>query len=340
MSELVRLTQARFTKDPIFHKLKHQASTTTNFKSIFTNPINFSIPHKETWAIIGNSQKTEFLKILSGSEFAQPANSRLYPASSANPKFSVELLRFVNNGNWGHGAHDSSGGFTHLSSRYEFFKDLEVDEKVDKFIADINYNSNHVFNAEKVQKLIEGLNLKGLEDKFITTLSNGQFRRARIAKALYRDAGLLLIDDPFLGLDPIATETVSKVLQEVARSESIPTTLGIGLRVQDTVPDWVEKVAIVDESGVAFQGPKYTLEKKLKELKDKHDEEQSLLERRINEKLQLHLPESSNSGDKIIEMKGIDIKYRGVPALKNLHWEVKDGEKWHVRGRNGSESYR
>ncbi|ODV87976.1 hypothetical protein CANARDRAFT_193574 [[Candida] arabinofermentans NRRL YB-2248] len=305
-------------------------------KFVFEKPIDFTIRQSETWAIVGNSYKSDFLNVLSGGFISYPSESRRYPQSITNPHFRAELLKFVNNGSWGHGAHDASGGFTHLSSRYEFFKDLEVDEKVSSFVADMSYNSSHKYIPERVDRLLNDLNLKGFQDKFITTLSNGQFRRARIAKSLYREPELLLIDDPFLGLDPFATKTVSQVLERTASSSDIPTTICIGLRIQDDIPDWIQKVAIVDESGVLFTGTKESLSDTLASLRDLHEKHQAEVESRINSKIQLDGNSSSKSITEIIEMENVNVVYRGTPILKDLNWTVKSNEKWHVRGKNGS----
>lgn len=270
--------------------------------------------------------------MLSGSYLANSPQARTYPISLEDPNFRTELVKFANNGSV------SAGGFTHLSSRYEFFKDLEIDVKTRDFVSNQSYNSNLKLNTDKLDYLLKSLSLDGLEDKFLTSLSNGQYRRARIAKVLYRDPSLLLIDDPFLGLDPVATETVSQVLNQIAGSESSPTTIAMGLRVQDNVPEWVEKVVIVDKSGITHQGTRADLKSELQHLQDLFYEHHNALQKSTHSKVQAYLPPKhrKHSGKPMIEMKGVNIKYRGVPVLKDLEWSVKEGEKWHIRGRNGT----
>lgn len=311
-----------------------------NPRPVFSSRINFTLFPKSKIAVVGDSSKTDFLAILANKFVSHPANSRTYPASLKDTQFKTELLRFVNNGSWGHGAHDSSGGFTHISSRYEFFKDFEVDELVQEFIADQSYNSNIPYDKSKIDKLIKMLNLIGLQGQFITTLSNGQFRRARIAKELYREPSILCIDDPFLGLDPVATKTVNNVLKKTASDEDIKTTIVIGLRVQDDVPDWIEDVVIIDETGIKKSGKKVELLNDLNNLKNEFYEKHELMKTQIQNKLnlssQLNSSTTLNPNNKVIEMNNVNIKYKGVPIIKDLNWEVKEGEKWHIRGRNGS----
>lgn len=335
---LVRIVDAWFTRSA------NLITKGKNPRPVFSSPLNFTLQPKTKLAVVGDSSKTDFLGVLANKFISHPVSSRTYPASLKDTAFRTELLRFVNNGSWGHGAHDSSGGFTHLSSRYEFFKDLEVDEIVQEFIADQSYNSNTCFDKEKVNSLVKMLNLIGLQGRFITTLSNGQFRRARIAKALYKEPSILCIDDPFLGLDPFATNTVNEVLKKTASDPGLKTTLVIGLRVQDDIPDWVEDIVIVNHHGIQKQGKKKDLLADLTKLKNDFHEKHLTMQRQIQKKLEEYtdcLKDNENGatgrvGENIIEMKNVNICYKGVPAIKDLNWTVKEGEKWHIRGRNGS----
>ncbi|KAG7881533.1 hypothetical protein KL937_001156 [Ogataea polymorpha] len=245
----------------------------------------------------------------------------------------IELLHFVNNGSFGHGATNSSGGFTHLSSRYEFFKDREVDELVADFVANISYNSQHQKDPRLLDEILEKVGLKGFEQKYITTLSNGQFRRARIAKSLYGKPDLLMIEDPFLGLDPVAKKTVSSVLEHTAA----PTTVCLGLKLEDEIPQWIEKVAVVDHTGIIESGNRADLVDTLNSLRSAHREQQQQMKSQLEAKVyHPHEQSSERSETPLLEMSDVNVVYRGKPALKNLNWVVRDGEKWHIRGRNGS----
>lgn len=310
---------------------------------VFSSPVSFILNPKQRLAIVGDTSKTDFLSVLANKYVAEPLHSRSYPASLKDPKFKTELLRFVNNGSWGHGASNSSGGFTHLSSRYEFFKDLEVDEIVENFIADRSYNSNIEYSKEKISKLIHNLNLVGLQGQFITTLSNGQFRRARIAKELYREPAILCIDDPFLGLDPFATNTVNDVLKKTSFDENNKTTIVLGFRVQDEVPKWIEHVVIVNQTGIVKQGTRDELLYDLERLQDDFHRKHNQLENKLRANFgQQRKPsnrevlQGNKSNSPIIEMKNTNISYKGKPIIKDLNWTVREGEKWHIRGRNGS----
>ncbi|KAG7721113.1 hypothetical protein KL949_000845 [Ogataea haglerorum] len=177
------------------------------------------------------------------------------------------------------------------------------------------------------------VDLKGFEQKYITTLSNGQFRRARIARSLYGKPDLLMVDDPFLGLDPAAKKTVSRVLEHTGA----PTTVCLGLKLEDEIPEWIEKVAIVDHTGIVESGNRTDLAGALNSVRTAHREQQQQMKSQLEAK-SYHPQEqtSERSETPLLEMSDVNVVYRGKPALKNLNWVVRDGEKWHIRGKNGS----
>jgi molybdate transport system ATP-binding protein len=82
------------------------------------------------------------------------------------------------------------------------------------------------------------LGVAGQLDLSLMKLSNGQTRRARLARALLAHPELLILDDPFVGLDVAGRADVAELLDELVRS---------GQRVMlvcrpDQVPAWVTNV--------------------------------------------------------------------------------------------------
>lgn len=77
------------------------------------------------------------------------------------------------------------------------------------------------------EKRIEGLlarfGLSHRADFFPAQVSGGQRQRVAIAQQIVKPRELLLLDEPFSGLDPLAVDAVAKLLQEVAHANDLNT---------------------------------------------------------------------------------------------------------------------
>jgi ABC-type Mn2+/Zn2+ transport system ATPase subunit len=70
----------------------------------------------------------------------------------------------------------------------------------------------HKADHERVQSLLEDLNLTQLAKRQIGELSGGQKRRVFIARALAQDTKVLLMDEPFTGVDTVAEQDIMDTL--------------------------------------------------------------------------------------------------------------------------------
>jgi ABC-2 type transport system ATP-binding protein len=92
----------------------------------------------------------------------------------------------------------------------------------------------------------------------VESLSHGNQQRVQLAAAMVHDPELLVLDEPFSGLDPIAVETMSEVLTEQAATGKA---VVFSSHQLDLVEDLCEDVAIINEGSVVVRG-------KVRELKD------------------------------------------------------------------------
>ncbi|CCH40923.1 Ribose import ATP-binding protein [Wickerhamomyces ciferrii] len=301
-------------------------STAKGSPSVFHNPISLEIKTNERWAIIG-TYKAQMMKVLASQYMPEPALSRTYPFLNKSiwPQSAIQFLEFK-------GALPTA----HLAARYEFFKD-EFDETTKKFVIGNVNNNSRIINEDLVHEVFEKLKLQGLENRWVMGLSNGQTRRARLARALVREPKLLLVDDPFLGLDPTATSVVSEVLGSLAPNPHVV----LGLRYQDEIPDWITHIAVVDETGIITQGEKSQIKDQLEELKSKDlqlkQEQLSFNKEKLENIKKLFQKDGKiDYSIPLLEFNDISVAYRGQPVIENLNWKVHHGERWHVRGDNGT----
>lgn len=94
----------------------------------------------------------------------------------------------------------------------------------------------------------------GLEDRLndpVEALSHGNQQRVQLAAALVHDPELLVLDEPFSGLDPIAVDTMSDVLREQAAAGKA---VVFSSHQLDLVEDLCEEVAIINAGRVVVSG--------------------------------------------------------------------------------------
>lgn len=72
-------------------------------------------------------------------------------------------------------------------------------------------------DADAVDQALEALDLTGLQDRQIKQLSGGQQQRAFLARAIAQEAHVLLLDEPFTGLDRTSSETLGNLLNQLAK---------------------------------------------------------------------------------------------------------------------------
>ena len=95
------------------------------------------------------------------------------------------------------------------------------------------------------------LGLAGREDSRIDRLSHGNQQRVQLAVALVHDPDLLVLDEPFAGLDPIAVDALAALMHELCEGG---TTVLFSSHQLDLVEHLCEDVVILDKGHVVLAG--------------------------------------------------------------------------------------
>jgi len=105
-------------------------------------------------------------------------------------------------------------GLGYLSQEPSVFRRMTV---IDNILAVLE--ARRVPKRERVSRateLLDELQLGHLSDALAETLSGGERRRLEISRALATRPALLLLDEPFAGVDPITVEEIQKILRQLA----------------------------------------------------------------------------------------------------------------------------
>jgi molybdate transport system ATP-binding protein len=175
--------------------------------------------------------------------------------------------------------------------------------------------------------ILDLLHIRPLLQKPLIQLSNGENRRVQLVLALLEDPDLLILDNPFLGLDAEGRNTLHTIIDRLA-SQGIQLLL---ITNPHELPSAITHVAQLGQGRWTFLGPKADFHPPDR-LQPAAATDPDLLD-------SLRREAASANGrefDFAVRMKNVNIRYGDADILKNISWEIRKGERWSVSGPNGA----
>jgi molybdate transport system ATP-binding protein len=179
------------------------------------------------------------------------------------------------------------------------------------------------------QHLYELFHIGHLLDKYVILMSSGETRKYQLTRTLLKEPRVLIMDNPFIGLDAETRDQLKNLLTDLSRERALQMILV--LSKTDDIPDFITHVVEVRDMTV---GPKQTV--------SEYYENQSPYPARVlseeKEKAILGLPynDKEYNTDEVVKMNAVSIRYGERTILDKLDWTVKNGERWALSGQNGS----
>lgn len=321
-------------------------------KSVKLENINWTFNTGEAWLVIGanGSGKANFLKALAG-ELKIIPDSKF--ADSFYSNFFEQNIEIVS--------------LEKAASLIEEERQNDESEFVEGGV-DIG-RTGRIFLAEAIckRKLKRGeplpdealrletfpqIKLCGIEkilDRGLKYMSTGEIRRTLLARSLLSGKKLLILSDPFAGLDAESRKILLEFFNTVANKQlkdddysDFPRII-LGMERYHEIPAAINNVLEFSENKISFCGSKNDYEKILQNRnqqnektrqKDRQEFENSV-EKIKQETFVLHTVQE-NQKETLVEMNNVNVGWGDNRVLIDLNWKLNQGEHWLIRGPNGS----
>lgn len=292
----------------------------------------------EQWAIIGpnGSGKSILVDGLRGRLPLVHGDLRYHfrPPNGLVPEDAIGHVAFEDRKSELHG--------TVVQSRWTSFEE-EASLRVSEFLSyervmDINpfevssgHKSRRLQFERRLSKALRLLRIKPFLPRTLLSLSNGERQRVQLARALALPLRLLILDEPYLGLDASAREYFHRVLETLLKTRL--RILLITTRTAD-LPRHVTHLLLLENCRVTAAGTRDLVLAPRRPgtvggvAKTASPRKQFKQERQRTT--------ASSAGKTIIELHHVTVRYGHATILRNLNWTVREGESWALLGPNGS----
>lgn len=216
--------------------------------------------------------------------------------------------------------------------------------------------------ASRLETLPE-VKLCGVEkilDRGLKFMSTGEIRRTLLCRALLSGKKLLILSDPFAGLDAQSRSILLEFFQKMVKRQNEGslngTSIILAMERYHEIPDSITNVLEFSDKKVSFCGTKQEYESLLAERNALKEQERSAEKQEFLSQLSeaqgavvaeavseagAGVPESNSDAQNspenaLVCMNGVNVGWDGRQVLKDFSWTVLPGQHWFIRGPNGS----
>ena len=269
--------------------------------------VSFQLNYNEHLAIIGSSGsgKTTLAKALTGKIFFQGTIE--FGAGKPSINFVEQHYHFKNRSN--------TSDF-YYQQRYNSFDSsdaLTVTEELQALSS----------NDDDANTLLDRLQLSHRKQSPLLHLSSGEHKRFQLIKALLIPSQILILDEPFVGLDINSRKQLNNILNELAAKG----TQIILITDANEIPSCITHIAHLEKGKLINFSEKSSF--------DFNDLIHQNTYHYINANT---LPAGKPKADftTAVKMVNVSVEYGDKKILHNINWEIQRGEKWLLKGPNGA----
>lgn len=279
-------------------------------------PVNFVLYEGEQLAILGpnGSGKTKLVNTIIG-RYPLLMNEVKYDFGAYNHRMVCENIHYM-------AFRDSYGdadGTYYYQQRWHS-QDAELSPTVREVLPAAN-------GDEYIASLYADFAIDTLMDKLLVMLSSGELRRLQLVKALMTNPCVLIMDNPFIGLDAHTREQLRLLLQRLIAERGLQLILVVSR--EEDIPDFVTRVeTLLNPPYSDPLRPSGSSPLKRGQLRGADIAEPQVLP--LREDL------GGSQFSPIISLRDVTLRYGQHTIFEHMDWEVKRGERWALHGRNGS----
>lgn len=202
------------------------------------------------------------------------------------------------------------------------------------------------------------IKLCGIEkilDRGLKYMSTGEIRRTLLARALISGKKLLILSDPFAGLD-IQSRTILLDFFNTITKKQLPHVI-LGMERWHEIPDAITHVLEFKDKKITFCGPRADYEKLMEDRAAENNQKNDDAKARLSEDFTQTLAETSvlreaspadekvavnepspaaENQNPLIEMNHVNVGWDDHKVLIDLNWRLMPGQHWLIQGPNGS----
>jgi molybdate transport system ATP-binding protein len=235
-----------------------------------------------------------------------------------------------------HSILDSSPSIAVVSlAQQQALLDNEIANDDSDFLDQIDYGSTvaeliaeQSGSVLRTDQLLQQMDLVALAHRGFRQLSTGETRRLMLARALACDPHILVLDDPYTGMDAQHRRWLTELLTLLADSIQ----LIIITSREDELPDFITDVALFDEQALTTtmsraQWNHHPIIHQLSLMSAQRSD-------RLVALIQQYQEDKSYPNPRVI-MKQAKVDYTDGPVFQGLDWTIEAGQHWQIRGPNG-----
>ncbi len=213
--------------------------------------------------------------------------------------------------------------FTNLEGDKNFYYQqrytkTQVKETLSVYAELKHYAETEDLHMADVEVLLTGFGFHHCQEAQLFELSSGEHKKLQLIKALWLRPQLLIIDQPYTGLDVASRQYLDGCLEQLAQA-------GISLILisnETQLPACINRFAELIDGQLVIRPSIQEISKAIL---------------RTKKVLPYFLQQTPKiSSEIMVRMQNVSIQYGEKQVLKNVNWEVKAGEKWLLQGHNGS----